>query len=83
MTRLEDLTRSAIVSGILPNQNVTIIDVKWHGSDVVELTYKDHQGHPHVTLKLRDDESTINIVTAEGVTSIPETISLTGLQTAK
>jgi hypothetical protein len=42
MTKLEDLTRSAIVSGILPNQNVTIIDVKWHGSDVVELTYKDY-----------------------------------------
>ena len=63
MTKLEELTRSAIVSGILPNQNVTIIDVKWHGSDVVELTYKDHQGHPHVTLKLRDDENTINIVT--------------------
>jgi hypothetical protein len=63
MTKLEDLTRSAIVSGIVPNQNVTIVDVKWHGSDVVELTYKDHQGHPQVTLKLRDDENTINIVT--------------------
>jgi len=38
MAQLEELTRGATVRGILPNHNVTVIDAKWHGSDVVELT---------------------------------------------
>jgi len=63
MTQLEDLTRGAIVKGILPNQNVTVIDTQWHGSDVVELTYKDANGQPYTELLLRDQESTLEIVT--------------------
>lgn len=63
MTQLEDLTRGATVKGILPNHNVTVIDAKWHGGDVVELTYKDANGQPHTQLLLRDDESTLEIVT--------------------
>jgi hypothetical protein len=47
MAQLEDLTRGTTVKGILPNRNVTVIDAKWHGSDVVELTYKDANGQPH------------------------------------
>ncbi|AKG24880.1 hypothetical protein IJ00_26355 (plasmid) [Calothrix sp. 336/3] len=43
---LEDLTKGATVKGILPNQVVTVVDVKWFGSDVVELTYKDAGGRP-------------------------------------
>ncbi|NJL41459.1 MAG: DUF3883 domain-containing protein [Leptolyngbyaceae cyanobacterium SM1_4_3] len=62
MAQLEDLTRGATVKGILPNHNVTVIDAKWHGSDVVELIYKDANGQPHTQLLLRDDESTLEIV---------------------
>ncbi|MEB3161101.1 MAG: RNA helicase, partial [Synechocystis sp.] len=64
MARLEDLTRGASLKGILPNQIVTVIDVQWHGSDVVELTYKDAQGQPQVDLLLRERESGLEIVTA-------------------
>ncbi len=63
MAQLEELTRGATVKGILPNHNVTVIDAKWHGSDVVELTYKDASGHPHTQLLLRDDEPTLDVVT--------------------
>ncbi|NBD33763.1 MAG: DUF3883 domain-containing protein [Cyanobacteria bacterium] len=63
MTQLEDLTRGATVRGVLPNQNVTVIDTQWHGSDVVELTYKDTDGQPHTELLFRDRESTLEIVT--------------------
>ncbi|MFP4134935.1 MAG: helicase-related protein [Halothece sp.] len=63
MTQLEHLTRGATVKGILPNQNVTVIDTQWHGSDVVELTYKDTDGQPHTELLFRDRESTLEIVT--------------------
>ena len=63
MTQLEHLTRGATVKGILPNQNVTVIDTQWHGSDVVEIIYKDADGQPHTELLLRYRESTLEIVT--------------------
>lgn len=63
MAQLEDLTRGATVKGILPNHHVTVIDAKWHGSDVIELTYKDASGQPHTELLFRDREPTLDIVT--------------------
>ncbi|MEW6573756.1 MAG: hypothetical protein AB1374_09010 [Bacillota bacterium] len=44
MARLEDLTRGAMVKGILPDGPVTVVDVRWLGSVAVELTYKDAAG---------------------------------------
>ncbi len=44
MARLEDLTHGASVKGIMPDSLVTIVDVKWQGSAVAELTYKDTAG---------------------------------------
>jgi hypothetical protein len=44
MARLEALTRGASIKGILPDSLVTVVDAKWHGSAVVELTYKDTSG---------------------------------------
>jgi SNF2 family DNA or RNA helicase len=63
MATLEDLSRGTTVKGILPNESVTIIDAKWHGSDIVELTYKDTKGQPHTQLLLRDDEASIELLT--------------------
>jgi superfamily II DNA or RNA helicase len=62
MTRLEDLTRGASVKGILPDSLITVVDVKWHGSVVVELTYKDASGRLGQELLYRDREPTIEIV---------------------
>jgi SNF2 family DNA or RNA helicase len=63
MVKLEELTRGSIINGILPNQSITVIEAKWHGSDVVELTYKDTNGQPYTELLLRDREATLEIVT--------------------
>jgi SNF2 family DNA or RNA helicase len=63
MAQLEDLTRGTTVKGILPTHNVTVIDAKWHGSDVVELTYKDANGQPYTEILFRDREPTLEIVT--------------------
>jgi SNF2 family DNA or RNA helicase len=63
MAQLEELTRGATVRGILPNHNVTVIDAKWHGTDVVELTYKDTNGQPHTEILFRDREPTLEVVT--------------------
>ncbi len=40
MVQLEELTKGTTVRGILANNLVTIVDAQWHGSDVIELTYK-------------------------------------------
>jgi SNF2 family DNA or RNA helicase len=61
MAYLEDLTRGAAVRGILPDGLVTVVDVQWHGSAVVELTYKDASGRLGSELLYRDRESTIEI----------------------
>ena len=63
MARLEDLKRGASVKGILSDGLVTIIDVKWHGSAVVELTYKDASGRPANELLYRDRESSLEVET--------------------
>jgi SNF2 family DNA or RNA helicase len=62
MTLLEKLTRGATIKGILPNQNVTAIDILWHGNDVVELTYKDANGQPYTELIFREREPSLEIV---------------------
>ncbi|HEY1015523.1 MAG TPA: helicase-related protein [Herpetosiphonaceae bacterium] len=61
MARLEDLIRGAALQGILPNALVTIVDVRWHGGDAVELTYKDPDGRPDVRLLYRDDEPGLSL----------------------
>jgi len=64
LAQLEDLKRGAIVKGILPSQQVTVVDVKWFGSAVIELTYKDAGGNLGNELIYRDSEPTLEIITA-------------------
>jgi len=42
---------------------VTVVDVAWHGSNVVELVYKDAAGRVGNELLLRDQEAGIGVVT--------------------
>jgi len=63
MAALEELTRGAAVRGVLPNGVVTVVDVAWYGSNVVELTYKDVGGHLGSELLYRDREPTLEIAT--------------------
>ena len=64
MARLEDLTRGASVKGVLPDGLVTIVDVQWHGSDVIELIYRDSSGKLGSELLYRDREPTLSIAAA-------------------
>jgi hypothetical protein len=61
MARLEDLRKGASVTGLLPSGAVTVIDVRWHGSDVVELTYRDVAGNLGSELVFRDREPMLEI----------------------
>jgi hypothetical protein len=64
MAQLEELTQGASVKGVLPGCLVTVVDVRWHGSTAVELTYKDPSGNLGNQLLFRDNESTLEIVEA-------------------
>ena len=59
VARLEELTKGAAVKGVLPDQTVTVVDVQWHGSAVVELTYRDAAGKVAQELLYRDREPTL------------------------
>jgi superfamily II DNA or RNA helicase len=63
MAQLEDLARGKVVQGILSNRLVTIVDATWHGSDAVELVYKDMDGNLGTELVLRDQASALEVVT--------------------
>jgi len=62
MTRLEDLTPTAAVRGILPEQIVTVVSVQWFGSAALELTYKGPSGRVANELLYRHDEPRLQVV---------------------
>lgn len=62
MTQLEDLTPNASVRGILPSGLVTVVNVQWHGSEALELTYKTSEGKVANELLYRHDEHRIEVV---------------------
>lgn len=62
MSRLEDLTPSAAVKGILPDALVTVVSVQWFGSEALELTYKGATGRVANELLYRHDEPRIEVV---------------------
>ena len=64
MAKLEDLKPGLKVNGIIPQQSVSIVDVKWHGTTAVELFYKRPDGQPCAQLLFRQDEDHLAIVEA-------------------
>ena len=56
MSRLEDLAPNASIRGILPSGLVTVVNVQWHGSEALELTYKTPEGKVANELLYRHDE---------------------------
>jgi SNF2 family DNA or RNA helicase len=64
MTRLENIIKGSHVSGLLPNQIVEVIDAQWHGTEVIEVAFKDALGNLSNQILYRDSENTIDIVHA-------------------
>ncbi len=64
MAKLEALKQNAQVKGLIPSGPVTVLNVQWHGSDVVEVTYRDVNGKDNSELLFRDREPDLEIVEA-------------------
>jgi superfamily II DNA or RNA helicase len=64
MATLENLKPNAQVKGILPSGPVTILSVQWHGSDVVEVAYRDVAGKLGSELLFRDRQADLEVIDA-------------------
>src|SRR3954468_3795221 len=55
--RLEDLTPGAPALGVLPDRAVTVVQVEWHGTQALTLTYRDDAGKVDHELLYRANEA--------------------------
>ena len=62
MARLEDLTVGAMVKGLVNNESVEIVAVKWHGNSVMTVTYKNAQGMLANQLVYRENEVQLEVL---------------------
>jgi SNF2 family DNA or RNA helicase len=62
MMKLEDLQPNAAVRGILPDALISVVSVKWYGSEALELTYKTAAGRVANELLYRHDEPRLELV---------------------
>jgi superfamily II DNA or RNA helicase len=62
MARLEDLTKGALLRGVLTDRAVKVVEVDWHGSNAITLTFTDDStGKPGQELLYRDDEPRLTV----------------------
>ena len=62
--KLEDLQTNSAVEGILSDEIVTVVNVRWFGSEALELTYKTAAGKVANEILYRHDEARLEIVEA-------------------
>ncbi|MDR2161668.1 MAG: hypothetical protein LBO77_05980, partial [Desulfovibrio sp.] len=62
MAQLEQITVGSNVTGLAGHESVTIVAVKWYGTGVLEVTFKNSKGELGNQLVYRDAESSINIL---------------------
>jgi SNF2 family DNA or RNA helicase len=64
IARLDELTKGALIGGVVADRAVTVVDVTWHGSEVLTLTYRTADGSVAERLIYREDEPSLTIVEA-------------------
>ena len=64
MAKLEDIVVDSKILGLVPNQAVDIQSVRWRGSGVLDVTYKDQDGNYGGMLLYREDESRLELQSA-------------------
>lgn len=61
MAKLEELTVGSSVNGLVNNESVQVVAVKWYGNSVLEITYKNSQGMLANQLLYREDEERLEV----------------------
>jgi len=65
MAKLEDIKPGVHLKGVLPQEDVQVVDAKWHGSDAIELIYKRSDGQPGSQLIFREEETGYDVIARE------------------
>jgi len=60
--RLEELTPGARIRGVVPERTAEVVQVAWHGTEALTLTYRDEAGRVGEQLLYRDDEPRLELV---------------------
>jgi len=61
MSRLEDITVGANVVGIVGNMPVSVVAVKWHGTNAMTVTFKNAAGNVAEQILYREDEERLDV----------------------
>jgi len=61
MARLEDITVGANVIGIAGNMPVSVVAVKWHGTNAMTVTFKNAAGNVAEQILYREDEERLDV----------------------
>ena len=61
MARLEDITVGANVAGIARGAPVSIVAVKWHGTNAMTVTFKNAAGNVAEQILYREDEERLDV----------------------
>jgi superfamily II DNA or RNA helicase len=59
---LEELTKDAAVSGLVPGGVAKVVSVEWYGGQAAKITYEDSAGHVGQQLLYRSDEPRLELV---------------------
>lgn len=62
MAKLESITVGATLKGVVNNELVIVVAIKWFGTAGIELTYKTQDGKVHNQLLYRDSEADIDVL---------------------
>ena len=62
--KLEDIQTNSAIAGIQADGTVTVVNIRWFGSDAVELTYKTSTGKVANEILYREDETRLEVITA-------------------
>jgi len=67
MLKLEKIIPHSIIKGVLSDVPVEVVSVRWYGTEAIELTFKSPDGYVSNQILYRQDESHLDLVTAEKV----------------
>ena len=64
MATLEDLKAGTVVAGLAPDGLAKIVQVEWFGDQAVKVTFEDSSGTVRNRLVYRNEEPTLEVVSA-------------------
>lgn len=64
--QLEELKPGLRVEGLIPSEVITVIATQWHGTDALELTYKDSSGRLGQQVVFRKEEAKLSVAQTGG-----------------